>query len=80
MTTYTWQTFRSALGSGGMYWGISCGDGRHLITDDEADPVVAAQKRINAAKGDGKPPAAEDLAAVSGWLDRHLPRAPGAAA
>ena len=51
--------------------GVSCGDGRHALAL-HTDPVAVPQRRLNAAKGCGKPPAAADLAAVAAWLDRHL--------
>lgn len=68
MTALTYANIRSAqLRS---YIGICCGDGRHMLTE-ACDPIAPAQRRLNAAKGNGKPPAAADLAAVAAWLDRQ---------
>lgn len=69
MTAWTYASARSAPVAG--YIGICCGDGRHMLTE-ACDPIAPAQRRLNAAKGNGKPPAAADLAAVAAWLDRHL--------
>ena len=70
MTTWSYLTIAAAPVD--AYLAITDGPRHVLARADGPGVPAAAQRRVNAARTGGKPPAAGDLAQVAGWLDVHV--------